>query len=230
VIGKVCAWLEIPPRLRRHCIHCASRVATPKSCGSSPCTATLELTRCGYWHGIPGDYVRAETAANPNTPAEVLSELATDTSTEVTALVADNPHTAAPVLDKLSSSADFATAINVSAHRNTSPHTLAAMATHHDGYVRTNIASHPNVTPCTLAVLTADRDSITASVAREQQRQRSLHAYAATLPEHSQAHAQLLISNGFPGQAMHLHRILHPTGGIHDGVQNTSARPARSLV
>ena len=44
--------------------------------------------------------VRAKVAENPNTPADVLTELAKDSDWEVRAKVAENPNTPADVLMK----------------------------------------------------------------------------------------------------------------------------------
>ena len=48
--------------------------------------------------------VRAKVAKNPNTPADVLTELAKDSDWEVRAKVAENPNTPADVLMKLAES------------------------------------------------------------------------------------------------------------------------------
>ena len=81
-------------------------------------------------------YVRRNAAGNPNTPAEVLTELAKDSDCEVRRNAAGNPNTPAEVLTELAKDGDLYVRSCAAGNPNTPAEVLTELAKDGDSYVR----------------------------------------------------------------------------------------------
>jgi len=109
----------------------------------------------------------------PDTTANTLTALSTDTDSNVRWFVATNP--------------------------NTPPDTLTILADDTNECVRRNVADNPNTPTGAIHSLATDPDSYAADAAATSGRINCLHRYTNTLPEPARTHARLLIEAGFPG-------------------------------
>ena len=90
------------------------------------------------------DAVRHHAACNPNTPAEVLRELAKDEDWNVRRHAAGNPNTPAEVLRELAKDEDWNVRCNAAGNPNTPAEVLRELAKDEDWNVRSNAAGNPN--------------------------------------------------------------------------------------
>ena len=91
------------------------------------------------------DYiVRRNAAGNPNTPADVLTELAKDSDYDVRISVARNPNTPADVLTELAKDSYWCVRSYAAGNPNTSADVLTELAKDSDCDVRRNAAGNPN--------------------------------------------------------------------------------------
>ena len=109
---------------------------------------------------------RAETAANPSTPGDALSRLATDSRHEVRAAVALNPATPADALTLLASDPDTAIRDAVARNPATPAVALTLLASDPDTAIRAAVARNPATPAATLRALTGDPDAAVSVAAR----------------------------------------------------------------
>ena len=88
--------------------------------------------------------VRMNAARNPNTPADVLTELAKDSDCDVRSYAAGNPATPADVLTELAKDSDCDVRISVAGNPNTPVDVLTELAKDSDCIVRSYAARNPN--------------------------------------------------------------------------------------
>ena len=88
--------------------------------------------------------VRRCAAGNPNTPAEVLKELAKDSDCEVCRCAAGNPNTPAEVLTELAKDSNCAVRYYAAGNPNTPAEVLKELAKDSDCAVRRCAAGNPN--------------------------------------------------------------------------------------
>jgi hypothetical protein len=94
-------------------------------------------------------------AGNPNTPATVLTTLATDKASWVRREVAGNPATPAAVLTALATDEDYKVRMDVGRNRNTPATVLTTLARDRTASVRQAVADHPMVPSAVAADLNA---------------------------------------------------------------------------
>jgi 3-methyladenine DNA glycosylase AlkC len=87
---------------------------------------------------------RLEAARNPNTPQEILHQLATDEDCFVCAWVAKNPNTPQKTLELLATDEDWFVRLCVANNLNITPETLQQLATDMSCAVRDFVAQNPN--------------------------------------------------------------------------------------
>ena len=104
--------------------------------------------------------VRRNVAMNPNTPADVLTELAKDSHWAVRVSVACNPNTPADVLTKLTKDSDCDVRRYAAGNPNTPVDVLTELAKDSDWYVRLSAAGNPNTPADVLTELAKDSDCI----------------------------------------------------------------------
>lgn len=102
---------------------------------------------------------RRRVAEDPNTPADVLAKLSTDSFTFVREHVAMNPNTPADVLARMSTDFNSSVRWQAAMNPNTPANVLARMSTDFDEYLRRCVAIHPNTPPDSLIELSTDSDS-----------------------------------------------------------------------
>ena len=94
---------------------------------------------------LNSDYdVRISVARNPNTSADVLTELAKDSYWCVRSYVARNPNTPADVLTELAKDSDYIVRRNAAGNPNTSSDVLTELAKDSYWCVRSYAAGNPN--------------------------------------------------------------------------------------
>jgi hypothetical protein len=102
---------------------------------------------------------RIKVAKNPDTPLEILLQLAKDEDPSIRARVAENPNTPPEILARLAEDEDASIRIAVAKHPNTPPEILAQLAKDLQWEnVRRRVAKHPNTPPEVLAQLAKDED------------------------------------------------------------------------
>jgi len=126
---------------------------------------------------------RLHLAMRPDTTADTLTALSTDTNSNVRWFVATNP--------------------------NTPPDTLTILAGDINECVRRNVADNPNTPTGAIHSLATDPDSYVADAAATSGRINCLHRYANTVPEPARTHAWLLIDSEFLGWPAGLSTILN---------------------
>ena len=89
--------------------------------------------------------VRRNAAGNPNTPADVLTELAKDSYWCVRRNAARNPNTPADVLTELAKDSDWCVRRNAAGNPNTPVDVLTELAKDNNCDVRRNAARNPNM-------------------------------------------------------------------------------------
>jgi hypothetical protein len=89
---------------------------------------------------------KREVAKDPNTPVDVLVELATDIDGHIRSGVAGNPNTPVELLKELSKEDTWNILWQVAGNPNTPVELLAELAKHENEYVRWNVADNPNAT------------------------------------------------------------------------------------
>ena len=90
-------------------------------------------------------HVRISVAGNPNTPADVLTELAKDSYWCVRRYAAGNPNTPADVLTELAKDSDCDVRRNAAGNPSTPADVLTELAKDSDYIVRRNAARNPNM-------------------------------------------------------------------------------------
>jgi len=108
---------------------------------ANPNTPADVLTTLGTDHA---EGVRWGVACNPNTPADVLTTLSTDHSVYVRQYVAENPNTPAGVLTTLSTDPDAGVRRGVAENPSTPASVLTTLSTDSDAWVRWGVARHPS--------------------------------------------------------------------------------------
>ena len=88
--------------------------------------------------------VRRNAAGNPNTPVDVLTELAKDNDCDDRRNAAGNPNTPADVLTELAKDSDWCVRRNAAGNPNTPVDVLTELAKDSDCDVRRNAAGNPN--------------------------------------------------------------------------------------
>jgi hypothetical protein len=105
------------------------------------------------------DYsVRMAVAENPNTPPELLAQLAKDEDYHVRRAVAGNPNTPPDILVQLANDKDYSVRRAVSRNTNTPPEILAQLSKDEHRLVRTEVAKNTSTPPEVLAQLARDKD------------------------------------------------------------------------
>ena len=89
--------------------------------------------------------VRRNVAMNPNTPVDVLTELAKDNNCDVRCFVAENPSTSADVLTELAKDNNCDVRRNVAMNPNTPADVLTELAKDSYWCVRRNAVRNPNM-------------------------------------------------------------------------------------
>ena len=89
--------------------------------------------------------VRRNVAMNPNTPADVLTELAKDSHWAVRRYAAGNPNTPVDVLTELAKDSDWYVRLSAAGNPNTPADVLTELAKDSDCIVRRNAARNPNM-------------------------------------------------------------------------------------
>ncbi len=104
--------------------------------------------------------VRVSVARNPNTPADVLTELAKDSHSVVRKNAAGNPNMPADVLTELAKDSYCDVRISVAGNPNTPVDVLTELAKDSHSVVRKNAAGNPNIPADVLTELAKDSDCI----------------------------------------------------------------------
>ena len=102
---------------------------------------------------------RERVAEDPNTPADVLAKLSTDSFTSVREHVAGNPNTPANVLTRMSTDFNSFVRWDVAMNPSAPADVLTKMSTDPDEYVRRCVAKNPSTPPDSLIELSTDSDS-----------------------------------------------------------------------
>ena len=100
--------------------------------------------------------VRRNAAGNPNTPVDVLTELAKDNNCDVRCFVAENPSTSADVLTELAKDSYWCVRRNAAGNPNTPVDVLTELAKDSYWCVRRNAAGNPNTPADVLTELAKD--------------------------------------------------------------------------
>ena len=93
-------------------------------------------------------YVRRYAAGNPNTPVDVLTELAKDSDCDVRISVAGNPNIPADVLTELAKDSHSVVRKNAAGNPNIPADVLTELAKDSDCIVRRYAAGNPNMPDC----------------------------------------------------------------------------------
>ena len=88
--------------------------------------------------------VRRYAAGNPNTPADVLAELAKDSSCDIRSYAAGNPNTPADVLTELAKDSDWYVRSSAAGNPNTPADVLTELAKDSNWYVRSSAEKNIN--------------------------------------------------------------------------------------
>ena len=107
--------------------------------------------------------VRAKVAENPNTPADVLTELAKDSDWHVRSNAAGNPATPADVLTELAKDSDWHVRRSAAGNPATPADVLTELAKDSDWHVRISVAGNPNTPADVLTELAKDSDCVVRS-------------------------------------------------------------------
>ena len=102
--------------------------------------------------------VRRSAAGNPNTPVEVLTELAKDSDCDVRYSAAGNPNTPVEVLTELAKDSDCDVRYSAAGNPNTPVEVLTELAKDSDCDVRYSAAGNPNTPVEVLTELAKDSD------------------------------------------------------------------------
>ncbi len=109
---------------------------------------------------LNSDYdVRRNTAGNPNTPADALTELAKDSDSDVRSSAASNPSTPADALTELAKDSDSDVRSSAASNPSTPADALTELAKDSDSDVRSSAASNPSTPADALTELAKDSDS-----------------------------------------------------------------------
>ena len=100
--------------------------------------------------------VRRSAAGNPNTPVEVLTELAKDSSWSVRLSAAGNPNTPVEVLTELAKDSDCDVRLNAARNPNTPVEVLTELAKDSNWSIRLGAAGNPNTPVEVLTELAKD--------------------------------------------------------------------------
>ena len=103
--------------------------------------------------------VRRSAAGNPNTPVEVLTELAKDSNWNVRRSAAGNPNTPVEVLTELAKDSNWSVRRSAAGNPNTPVEVLTELAKDSDSDVRLNAAGNPSTPVEVLTELAKDSDS-----------------------------------------------------------------------
>jgi hypothetical protein len=104
------------------------------------------------------DYHKREIADNPSTPADMLTQLATDKDGWVRQRVAQNPSTPVNILVQLAADEDRDVRLCVVGNPSTPADALALLWADTDKHVRWGVARHPSTPADVLAQLATDTD------------------------------------------------------------------------
>ena len=102
--------------------------------------------------------VRRSAAGNPNTPVEVLTELAKDSNCDVRRNAAGNPNTPVEVLTELAKDSNWGVRRSAAGNPNTPVEVLTELAKDSNWGVRRNAAGNPNTPVEVLTELAKDSD------------------------------------------------------------------------
>ena len=104
--------------------------------------------------------VRISVAGNPNTPVDVLMELAKDSDCDVRKNAAGNPNIPADVLTELAKDSHSVVRKNAAGNPNTPVDVLMELAKDSNCDVRISVAGNPNIPADVLTELAKDSDCI----------------------------------------------------------------------
>ena len=102
--------------------------------------------------------VRRSAAGNPNTPVEVLTELAKDSNWNVRLSAAGNPNTSVEVLTELAKDSDCDVRRSAAGNPNTPVEVLTELAKDSSWSIRRSAAGNPNTSVEVLTELAKDSD------------------------------------------------------------------------
>ncbi len=103
-------------------------------------------------------HLRRVVAGNPNTPEQVLRQLAQDKVSVIRRHVAENPHTPSDILRHLANDSDSDVRLAVAENTNTPNETLTRLAADQNVDVRYGVAENANMPEKILLALTNDEN------------------------------------------------------------------------
>jgi 3-methyladenine DNA glycosylase AlkC len=87
---------------------------------------------------------KKDAVQNPNTPPEILEQLATDKDYWIRGWVAENPNTPQKTLELLATDEDWYVRAGAAINSNITPETLQQLATDRSCFVRDLVSENPN--------------------------------------------------------------------------------------